>query len=427
MNGASKETQVAVTAKLKEIAPCQKELQVEVPRQEIEQEFEAVYRELRKKAFVPGFRVGFAPRDLLERYHGEKARDEVLSRLIAHSLEEALKSQEPMDLVGRPAVSDVQFDPKAKLSYSARLEVAPSVPLGRFKGLSLNRPKIRVTGDEVKKALERLRESQAQLTPLLELRPAQEGDFLLVDLTEPGKQGSPVQRRDLLIHLNSEKDPAGIFKGLAGMTAGDKRTVQSKEGQTLAVELKAIKVKQLPALDDDFAKSVGSFETLEALKQAVQQGLEGEAKASQRHILENQAVRHLLEVWNFDVPPSLVGSQAQRLLKERAVELMQQGVPTSEVEAKAAILAEQAKLDALKSVKLFFILRRIAVNENLTAVPEELEERIRGLSSRLQAPPEEVRKDLERRDLLDELAWNIVRTKVFDLIIREANVQEEKS
>jgi len=258
----------------------------------------------------------------------------------------------------------------------------------------------------------------------LELRNAQEGDFLLVDLTEPGKQGSPVKRRDLLVHLNSEKDPGGILKGLAGMTPGEKRTIQPKEGQTLTAELKSIKVKQLPALDDDLAKSVGSFETLEQLKQAVQQGLEGEAKASQRQVLENQTVRQLLEVWNFDVPPSLVGSQAQRLLKERAVELMQQGVPTSEVEAKAEILAEQAKLDALKSVKLFFILRRIAANENLTAAPEELEERIKTLSLRLQRPPEEVRKDLERRDLLDELAWNIVRTKVFDLMIREASIKE---
>ena len=161
-----------VTAKLKEIAPCQKELQVQVPRQEIEAEFENVYQELKKKAFVPGFRVGTAPRDLLERYHGEKAKEQVVNRLIAHSLDEALKAQRSLDLVGHPAVTDVQFDPKTKLSYSARLEVAPQVPLGKFKGLSLSSPKIRVTDEEINKVLTRLRESQAQLEPCVETRPA---------------------------------------------------------------------------------------------------------------------------------------------------------------------------------------------------------------------------------------------------------------
>ncbi|MBI3615275.1 MAG: trigger factor [Candidatus Omnitrophica bacterium] len=417
---------MAVTARLKEIAPCQKELHVEVPREEIEAEFEAVYRELKKNAFVPGFRVGFAPRDLLERYHGEKAKEEVLNRLVAHSLEEALKQQESLDLVGRPSVTDLQFDPKTKLSYSARLEVAPQVPLGRYKGLSLIRPKVKVTEEDLSRVLARMQESQAQLEPVLESRPAAEGDFLLANVTEQSPGKPPVKRRDLIIplDLSKEKDPDGILKGLLGLTPGEGRSLPVKEGRTLTVELKTIKAKRLPALDDAFARSVGSFETLAALKQAIQESLQKEGEASQRQALESQAIHELLEGWNFDVPPSLVGSQAQRLLKERALELMNQGVPPSEVEERAKLLAEQAKLDALKQVKLFFILRRIAASEEISATAQEIEARLKALADRLKVSVEEVRKDLEARELLEELGWNIVRMKVFDLIIQEATIND---
>ncbi len=410
-------------ATLREIAPCQKELAVEVPLSTVETEIEAVTQQFKRVAQVPGFRVGHAPKDLIERYHGAKVREECLRRLIGRSLEEALAAQRPMDFIGRPRIKDVRFNPKEPLSYVAELEVAPEVPLGPYKKLKLTHPKFQVSEEAVAKVLTYLQEQHAELKPLLEERAAVEGDFLLVDLTEESPGKSPVKRRDVVISLEP-KDPEGVLKGLIGMKPSEKRVVKRPGGSVLKVELKQIKVKQVPALDDTLAKSVGDFDSLEVLKERIRQDLKKEAEASQEHQLEAQAAEQLLADWSFDVPPSLVGSQARRLLKERAIELMNQGVAPSEVGERAQVLSEQAKVEALKEVKLFFTLRRIAGAEGISAAPEEVEARIQTLADRLRAPPEKVRQDLESKDLIDEIQWGIIRRKVFDLILKEADVKD---
>ena len=392
---------------LQETDPCRKRLTVEVPTETVQAEFNEVYRQLRKVARVPGFRVGSAPRDLLERYHGGKAREEVLQRLIHRSLDEALGKQPPLDLVGRPQVTEVKLEPNQPLTYTAELEVAPAVPMGRYKGLKLTEPKADVSEENVGKILAHLAESHAELKALLIDRPTAEGDFLLVDLD--GKQ------KDVLIQ---------IVPPLLGVKPGESRTVPLQEGKSVRVQVKAIKVRDNPPLDDAFAKTVGPYDTLEALKEAIRQDLKRQAVAVQRQALESQALTQLTEEWEFDVPPSLVGSQARRILKERAVDLLNQGLLPAQVQERAQGVADQVKVDALKQVKLFFILRRIALAENLTASEEEVAARVQALAARLKAPVEEVRKDLESRDLLEEIAWGIIRGKVLELILKEAKTKE---
>jgi trigger factor len=405
-----------MNAILKDSAPCLKQLRVDVPTETVQAEFNTVYRELKRVAHVPGFRVGFSPRDLLERYHGEKAREEVIRRLVGRSLDEALSAQGQMDLVGRPQVTDVQWEPGQPLTYTAQLEIAPEVPLGRYKGLKLTRPKVEVTENHVSEALERLRQTNAELKPLLEARPAAAGDFLLVDLD--GGQ------KDRMIHLDLEQDPEGILKPLLGMRPAESRTVTLKDGKVIPVFLKSIKVKDVLPLNDDFAKTIGSYETLEALTEAIRKDLAVQAESSRRGALEGQVLHQLVEEWEFDVPPSLVASQARRLLKERAMELMNQGVPAPQVQTQAQMLTDQAKVDALKQVRMFFILRRIAAVEQFSATEEEMRARIQTLSARLGSSEEEVRKDLEAKDLLDEMEWGIVRGKVLERIIQEAEIKE---
>jgi trigger factor len=409
----------------KEIAPCQKELEVQVPPSEVQAEYEEVYKELKKKARVPGFRVGFAPQDLLERYHGDTAKEEVIRRLVGRTMQEALKSQPHLDLVGSPRVTHVQFKTsKEPLTYSAQMEVAPAVSLGRYRGLRLTHRKSEVSQESISQVLAHLQETHAQLKPVLEPRAAQEGDFLLSDLTEqqPGKE--PSKRRDVLIHLDLKKDSLGAMKGLLGMTPGTERTVTLQEGQSVTVKLKELKMKEVSPLDDAFARMVGPFEGLEPLKEAIRKDLAKQSQDSQKRLLQGQAAEQLLAAWNFDVPPSLVASQAKRILKDRAIDLLSHGVPSEKVEEQARILTEQAKLDALKEVKLFFILRRIAQEEKLTATEQEVEERVEQLAKQLGVSSDEARKELEAKDLLEELAWGVIREKVFDLILKEAQVNE---
>jgi len=409
---------------LKEIAPCRKELRVEIPREAVEAEFETVYGELKKRALVPGFRVGQAPRDLLQRYHGPQAREEVLRRLIGRSLDEALSERKEMDLVGRPRVTDVKLEEKQPLIYTAQMETAPIFPVGRYKGLKLVRPKNDVTEESVNEALERLRQTQAVLKPVLEDRPAAAGDFVLADVTEKRPNQPARKQKEVVIHLDLEKDPKQVLVGLLGVKPGESRVLTLKEGATLTVEAKGLKAKEVPALDDAFAKTAGTYDSLEALKEAIRKDAGRHAEEQAKRAIEAQALKQLEEDWKFEVPPSLVASQAQRNLKERAVELMQQGVPVTEVQSQAQALTDQAKADALKQIRLFFILRKIASSEKLIATEQEVEEKIRAVAVRMQATESQVRKDLEQRELMEEMAWGIIRRKVVELILKEATVTE---
>ncbi len=412
---------------IKDVAPCQKELRVEVPRETVAAEFETVYGELKKRAQVPGFRVGQAPRDLIQRYHGSKAKEEVLRRLVGRTLDEALSEKKDLDLVGRPQVTDVKLEENQPLTYSAQIETAPVFSLGRYKGLRITRPQSGVTEESVNEVLERLRQTQAVLKPVLEDRPAAAGDFLLADVTEKRPGQPPRKQKEVVVHLDLEKDPEGVLKGLLGIKPSESRTLALKEGVALTVEAKGLKAKEVPALDDSFAKSVGAYDSLERLREAIRKDAERHAEAAGRQALEAQALQQIETAWKFEVPPSLVASQAQRNLKERAVELMQQGLPVTEVQSQAQQLTEQAQQDALKQIRLFFILRKIAAAEKLTAAEQEVEEKIRSAAVRMGATVEQVRKDLEQRDLMEELAWGIIRGKAVELILKEAQVTEGKA
>ena len=410
-----------IKTSIQETAPCQKLLRVEVPAEHVEQEFDRVYQELKRVAAVPGFRVGSAPRDLLERHHGAKAKEEVLTRLIHRTMDEIVGNKEKLDIVGQPQVSEVKWEPQQPLSYTARLEVAPQVPLGRYKGIKVTRPKGGVNDEAVARVLEHLQGTHSELKAVLEPRAAAAGDFLLVDITPQKGQ----KQKEVVVHLDLEKDEAGILKPLLGMNPGESRAVALKDGSSVTVELKQIKAAEKPALDDAFARAVGPYETLEKLKEEIRADLQRQAEAVQHQQMEAQALRLLGEDWKLDVPPSLVASQARRILKERAVELMNQGVPPTQVEEQSQALTDQAKLDALKQVKLFFIMRRIATAEDVTASEEEVEERVRALAVRLGTPVAKLRKDLHERELLEEIAWGVVRKKVLELIIKEAQITEQ--
>ena len=294
------ETAVALSVSLKELAPCRKELRVEVPLEDVRAAEDQVYKEIKKSATVPGFRVGNAPRDLLEQQYGKKAREETIERLIASSLREALKDRGPLDLVCHPQVTEVAYEPNRPFSYTAILELAPQVALGRYKGLRLTRPKAKVSN---------------------EMR---------------------------------------------------------------------------------------------------------EAEHSRKQALEQEMTLLLLDSWSFDLPPSVVASQAQRILRQRVMDLMFQGVPPSEIEGRKDLLTDQAKVEALKQVKIFFILRRIAVEEKVGVSPEELEAQIQALAEGMRAPVDQVRKDLEARGAMDDLMWSIMRAKTVELILQQAQIKDAK-
>lgn len=186
----------------------------------------------------------------------------------------------------------------------------------------------------------------------------------------------------------------------------------------------AEKVKKVPALDDAFSALVG-VETLEQLRARVREDLTRELTAQQRHAVEDQAVQKLLDQTSFEVPPSIVQSQAERLLRESQWRLLSQGTTPDEVESRKALLAESSKQGALRQVKTFFLLRQVAKAQGLAATESEIEQRIGALAAQSQRTPEQVRAELQRERLLSELVWDVTRGKVLDWLLAQAQIEEK--
>ncbi len=237
--------------------------------------------------------------------------------------------------------------------------------------------------------------AQCEIMPEIALRP-----FRGVKLTRPAVAVTDAQVESVLAALQERY-----------------ATLEPVPGQTE-------KVKRVPALDDAFAKLVG-VETLETLRTRVRDDLTRELTAQARRAVEEQAIQTLLDQALFEVPPSLVQSQAERLLRASQWRLLSQGTAPDEVESRKAFLAESSKQGALRQVKTFFLLRQVAKAQGLAATEAEVEARITAIAAQSQRPPESVRAELQRERLLSELVWDVTRGKVMDWLLAQAQIEEK--
>lgn len=365
---------------VKDAGPCVKTLRVEVASEAVAAARDAVEQDVARAAQVPGFRVGRAPRALVRQRYGTKVREETIRRVIGDSLPKAL-AQLQLDLLSDPEVTEVSLD-------DGRPLVPP--PAAGLKGRLTGAASGGAAGGGMAFT------AQCEIMPEIVLRPLRG-----LRITRPAVAVTDAQVESVLTALQERY-----------------ATLEPVPGQ-------AEKVKRVPALDDAFAKLVG-VETLEALRARVRDDLTRELTAQQRRAVEEQAIQKLLDQTAFEVPPSLVQSQAERLLRASQWRLLSQGVAPDEVESRKALLAESSKQGALRQVKSFFLLRQVAKAQGLAATEPEIESRIAALAAHSQRPPASVRDELQRERLLSELVWEVTRGKVLDWLLAQAEIVEQR-
>ncbi len=342
---------------------CKKVVEVKLSPERVKEAFEKVYRDIQKVANVPGYRVGKAPRDLLELHYGKTAKEEVIKSLIPETYGKILE-QHKLDPIGYPDISDVKLDLKDGFYYKASIETRPEFSLKSYKGLKLKRKSIEVKEEDVQKNLESLREMHAQKVPK--------------------KEGS--------------------------------------EGEE--------KEKVLPKLDDEFAKDLG-LENLAKLKEAVKDGLRKRLEQDSKADLEMQLINQLVDGVNFEVPESLVNSEKERLVKDANNRLAYMQAIQKQQDPKKEFalddkdkkeLEANAEKQALRQVKAFFILDRIGQAEKIYLKQEDLDQQIGQIAKQHKKTKEEVRSQLEKNRMLDEMAVNIRNAKVIEFLLKEAKV-----
>ena len=372
---------------LEELSPVRKRLQIEVPAPEVQAELERAFQLVGRQAQLRGFRPGKAPRHVLERMFGSDVRREVLGRLVERSLHDAIEAHK-LSVVGVPDIDAEGLTPGAALRYSATVEVRPLIELGDLKDLSVVRPATAVNDEEVERVLGNLRESVAQLRPIDDRANVEAGDIVTVDLSTQLEGAEPTQRSDVLLEAGSGSFPLALERQLVGQHRGAHLSLKvpypadhpnpGLAGKTVEFEIdvKDIRAKELPVLDDDFARDHGRCESLAELRGRIRADLERQAMARADEAVREGLLEQLIEKHSFDVPPSLVERRTESLMANLGMR-MPEGRERDEALAK---LRPQLEPRAERQVRAELLLDAMAAREGISVTEEDVTAEIESMA-----------------------------------------------
>lgn len=383
-------------------------LTITVPAERVARERGEVTRRLAQRLKMPGFRKGKVPPKVLERTYGPAIENETVERVVGAAYREALRA-EGFEPITQGSVEEVDYQPGSDLTFRVAFEIKPQIQLERLGGFQLVRERPEVRDEDVDRVVEQLREQGAVFRPIEDESP-QDGDTAEVELTEAGK-AEPERYRLVLGRNQAVPEVEALIRGLKpGEEAEGVVPVTSDEGttrnETVRVRLLAVMRPELPAADDEWARSLGDFEDLAALRARIREDLQRDAEASAERALRRQLIDRIVEANPFDVPDAMVDQYLDSILRPRDGADAER---LAEVRAAARPAAEQA-------IRRTLVLERVAKLEGLEATPAEIDAKVEEIASRVGRPAEEVRRQFARSGRLEGLADEITEEKVFEYL-----------
>ena len=414
-------------------ATCRRELDLEIPADEVSKAMERVAKEFAKVARVPGFRPGKAPITLIRRRFADDIKGEVLQSLVPERVEKAVNEQK-LTPVSQPKVEQLDFNDGQPLKFRAVFEVLPEFEVGNYKDLQLEMPVMDVVDEDVTKTLEDMRERAAAFAPA-EGRAVQDGDFVQLKLTGTAEgEGEPLQADSVLCHIGAEETMAPFNENLRGVNIGDHKDFDvpyaadypdaKLAGKTYhySVDVLGIKTKKLPELNDDFAKDVSDATTLDELKKKIREGLEHQRDHKQKDLLREKVLGEIVKLHDFPVPQSLVEHQMDVRLERVVRSLAQQGVDPRAVNIDWVSLRKRNEDRAKDDVKAELIVDRIATAENIDVTEEEVEHELEHLAGHSNESAEAIRARLTKQGTLDRIKAKLRSDKTLDWLAQNARV-----
>jgi trigger factor len=415
-------------------ASCRRELELEIPAEDVTKATERVAKELARVARVPGFRPGKAPVSLIKRRFADDIKGEVLQSLVPERVEKAVAEQK-LSPVSQPQVDKLDFNEGQPLKFRAVFEVLPEFELGPYKGLEIEMPPMDVKDEDVNKALEEMRERAAAFAPV-EGRAVENGDFAQLKLVGTPEDGDePVQADSVLCHVGAEETMQPFNESLRGANIGDHKEFdveypadypdEKLAGKKFhyAADVIGIKTKKLPELNDEFAKDVSDAATLEELKTKTRESLVHQRDHRQKDLQRERVIAELVKQHDFPVPESLVESQMDVRLERMVRSLAQQGVDPRAVNLDWSALRGRQQDRARDDVKAELIIDRIALTEKIDVTDEEVEHELQHLASHSGESVEAIRARLTKQGALDRMKAKLRSDKTLDWLAQNANVR----
>ena len=414
------------------VSDVERRVTVELDAEQVGNSIDKAYKNLQKKARLPGFRPGKAPLSILQKHFKAQVEEEVISELVQKSFPEVMEQQD-LTPVSRPKVENGVLEKGKTFSYTVAIEVKPTIDIKDFTGLKIERPQPEATDEDINAELERSRASYADMQERND-RATQAGDHITFDLEgligeEPYMGG---KKTDYFLELGKDMLLPGFDENMIGLNLGDTKEFSLEiaadygdaqvAGKTIAfkVDLKTIKEKVLPELSDDFAKDVGEYENLEQLKDAARTSINQRKRQETEARVRDQIFDALIEKNPFTVPQGMVEMQAQNMLQEVTRMFQQQGMDISEMGQSQEQMLANYKEPAEKRVRSGLLLEAVATKENIKAEDDDYEKQYEELAGMYNEKIETIKANINK----DQIESQIMERKTIDFILSSAEITE---
>ncbi|MFM2124193.1 MAG: hypothetical protein RL328_644 [Acidobacteriota bacterium] len=419
------------------IEGCKHSIEITVPVEDVIKETERVAADLQKKVRLPGFRPGKAPLSIVKSRFVSEINQDVVEALIPRHFQEAT-AKEGLEVVSRPNIVDLHFHDGQPLKFKAEFEVAPTVELGQYKGLEVEYAEPVVTEDEVNQRIDSIRDQKAEFVNE-EPRPLKDGDFAVVNLESIAGTDEKIQQEELMLKVGDEHTISEFSTNLRGASPEEEREFditypedydqKSLAGRTVKFKatVKAVRRRELPELNDEFAKDMGDFQTLEELKQAVRNTIRHEREHAAQEATKNQILDQLVAGHDFAIPESYVDRQIEMTVQNQLRQLASQGVDPSKLNLDWSKVKEAQGERARKDVRASLLLDKIGERESIAATNDEVDAEVGRIARQQRETVPVMKAKLQKDGTLSRIAGHIRTEKTLKLLFDEAKKSAPKA
>ncbi|MBK5100081.1 MAG: trigger factor [Desulfobacteraceae bacterium] len=422
--------------RLEEISAVKKKLSIEIESQEVDRKLNEAYREVGKKAGIPGFRPGKVPRKVLERYFGKQVVDDVMTNLVNETFPRAIEEVEAFPL-GVPLLEKGSLKQGQDFKYTALMEVRPQFELKDYLGLEAEKERCSVTEEDAQNRLEEIRKAHGKLTAIEQDRPIKKDDYVVLEY-EGFEEGQPlegIKSTNFLLKVGSHDFHPAFEDSLIGLNKDDQKEIEADfeesyyhsrlAGKKVDFKVKIIDIKEmvLPELNDEFVLNLGAdFKGLDELKNKVREALTAEEEKRIDRELKQRLSQKISESVDLELPEGVVESEINYAVENVKQNLIRGGSSLEKTGLTQEKLREDFRPGSEKRVKEMFILGEIAKREKITVDDEDLEKGFRELALSMGQSPEALREYYEARNLVDTLRNKLLEEKTLNYLVEHANI-----
>jgi trigger factor len=404
-------------------------VEVEIPLDEVERARERVTNSLRQRVRLPGFRPGKAPVSMIQSRFESDIRNEVLELLLPQAFRDWVQKEE-LKVVGTPDISDLKFEPGQPIRFKADFEVAPEFEIADYHGLPVKYEEPVVSDEDVANRLDSMRENKAEYINL-DPRPVEDKDFVLVQLKSLSGLAEPIEQ-DVQIEVGGSETLPAFNEVLIGVSPGEPREVdvtypedygqERLAGKTVRFELtpKFVRKKELPALDDEFARDLGDYQSLDELKEAVRKSIFHEKQYLAQREAKEALIDKLVEANEFPVPAAYIDRQIENQVRAQLRELAGHDVDPNSINVDWSKVKENQRDKAVRNVKASLLLEKISDRENIKASKDEVDREVQRIARQEREAAAVTRARLEKEGTLGRIAGHIQTEKTLQFLFEQA-------